>query len=175
MPTLIGRLSLAGLVAFGAGALTSYLQAVLPYAVAPLANSAGSWCVVAFALAWWCRGAAEAAVTGALALGLLVAGYYAAAHLRGFAVSPTSVTFWCAAAVTVGPALGAAAVAVRRGRGTPRLAAALLLPLLLVVEGVRSLAQIADTTSSAYWTGQIVLGVLMVPTLLVLGQKTPVR
>jgi hypothetical protein len=171
-----GRLGVAGLVALAVGGVTSYLQTVLPHDVAPLANSAGPWCLVAFALAWRSKRVGEGAVTGAIALGLLVAGYYLVASLRGFGVSSSSVAFWCLAAVTVGPVLGTAAVGVRRGRGWLSVVAALVLPVLLIGEGLRSLAQIADSTSSAYWIGEIVLaGVLLLPAAAILRRTKPVR
>jgi hypothetical protein len=156
-----GRLALATAVSLALGAVTSYLQTVLPHVLAPLANSAGSWCAVAFLLALRSRRVVEGAATGALALFALVSGYYVSAHLRGFGVSEASVAFWCAAAMTVGPALGAAAVGVRRSRGWLRVISALVLPLLLIGEGLRSLLAIADTTSPAYWTGEIVLGLVV--------------
>jgi len=166
------RLGAAGLVALAVGGATSYLQSVLPYGVAPLANSAGPWCLVAFALAWWSTRVGEGAVTGAMALGALVAGYYVVAHLRGYGVSSSSVALWSLAAVTVGPVLGVAAVVVRRGHGWASVLAALVLPLLLVAEGLRSLARIAGTTPAAYWFAEIVLGaVLVLPAVLVLRRN----
>ncbi len=176
MGGVLGRLGVAALVASAVGGATSYLQTVLPYGVAPLANSAGPWCLVAFALAWRSKRVAEGAVTGAMALGLLVAGYYLVAALRGFGVSSSSVTFWCLAAVTVGPVLGAAAVVVRRGRGWTSVLAALVLPLLLVAEGLRSLEQIAATTSTAYWVAEIALGsALVLPAVLIVRRSRSVR
>ena len=176
MGALARRLALAGLVALAVGGATSYLQSVLPYGVASLANSAGPWCLVAYGLSWRSRRVGEGALTGAMALGLLVAGYYLVAHLRGFGVSATSVTFWCAAAVTVGPVLGGAAVIARRGRGWLSVVAALVLPVLLIGEGLRSLAQIADSTSSAYWIGEIVVGVVLVlPAVAILRRTRSVR
>ena len=78
--------------------------------------------------------------------------------------------------MTVGPVLGGAAVVARRARGWLSVVAALVLPVLLIGEGLRSLAQIADSTSSAYWIGEIVLGVVLVlPALAILRRTRSVR
>ena len=160
------------LVAVGVGLLvggaTSLLQTVLPQAVAPLANSAGSWCVAA----WWLArpGPTRAplvvltlgATLGALgALVGMVAGYYLVADLRGFGVFAPSVAVWLVAAALVAPLLGVAATWPLRTRGVRRVAGALVLPGLLLVEAAYGLVVVRATTSVGYWVAEGVLAVLL--------------
>ena len=157
--------ALVVLVAGAVGVATSFLQTVLPHAVAPLANSAGSWCLVAWLLARRASSPARGAAYAVVALLALVAGYYAAADLRGFGVASTSVGVWVVAAALVGPPLGAGAVRSRTAPGWVRVLAALVLPALLVAEAAYGLLVVGSTTSTAYWVGEgaagLVLGLLL--------------
>lgn len=112
-----GALLVAGL-AFALGVLTSYAQGWLPEQVAALANSSGSWVVIAFLLALLGATAVAAAVFGSLSLLSLVAGYVVGAGVRGYPSSPALLIFWGAAGVLVGPPLGLDAFWVR-SRGGP--------------------------------------------------------
>ena len=148
-------------VAALAGAATSVLQTVLPDVVAPLANSAGSWCLVAWLLARPAATPARGAVRAVVALVALVAGYYLVSGLRGFGVDPATVGAWVVVAVVVGPWLGLGAVGARRSHGSARVLGALVLPVLLVVEAAYGLTVVGDTTSTAYWVGEAVVAVLL--------------
>ena len=148
-------------VAVALGAATSFLQTVLPQPVAPLANSAGSWCLVAWLLARPARSSARGALAAALALLGLVAGYYLAADLRGFGVGVPSVLTWVVAAVLVGPPLGVGAVRSRGTGGWARVVAALVLPALLAAEAAYGVARLGGSTSTAYWVGEGVVAVLL--------------
>ncbi|WP_091729836.1 DUF6518 family protein [Nocardioides scoriae] len=155
----VARVATVLVVAGLAGAATSLLQTVLPAAVASFANSAGSWCLVAWLLARPAGSAPRGAAVAVLALVALVAGYYAVAHLRGFSVSPGSVGFWLVAAATVGPVLGVGAVWSRRARGWRRVLGALVLPGLLVAEAAYGLALLRASTSTGYWATEGLVGV----------------
>src|SRR5687768_12359549 len=100
-------------VALALGGLTAFAQGWLPAEVGSLANSAGTWVLVAFLLALRARRARVAVACASCALVSLVAGYYTVNDLRGFPSSTGAVLFWTFAALLVGPALGLAAHALR--------------------------------------------------------------
>jgi len=148
----------AGLVV---GGLTAYAQEWLPAEVGSLANSAGSWALVAFGLAMLAPTRASAATVGALVLAALLAGYVLAAAIRGDTSSARLIIFWGLAALLVGPPLGLAAHWVRAGQ--PMLAAIGVAAMsgVLVGEGAYGLAFVADTTYPPYWWGSSVVGLLL--------------
>lgn len=147
-----------GVTAFFLGVLTSFGQTWLPDEARSLANSAGSWALLAFLLALSASSAWIAAVCGAQALLALVAGYFIASLLRDFAVSRAVVVFWTGAAVVVGPALGIGAFLLRRERGTPAALALGSISGVLVGEGVYGLRYIADTTYPPLWWAEVLTG-----------------
>ena len=159
------------LVAGAAGSATSFLQTVLPHAVASLANSAGPWCLVAWLLARPASSPARGAAAAVAALVALVAGYYVTADLRGFPVGSASVGSWVVAAALVGPPLGAGAVCSRAAPGWRRVLGALVLPALLVAEAAYGVLVVGSTTSTAYWVGEGVVGLLLAAGLLVRGRR----
>lgn len=144
------------------GILTAYAQGWLPNDVAPLANSSGSWSLVAFLLALLAAGPRTAAACGVVALAALLGGYVLGSGIRGYVSGAGLIIFWGLAAVLVGPFLGIGAWWVKAGR--PFLAAlgAGGMGGVLVGEGIYGLLYIADTTSPPYWWGQIVVGMGMV-------------
>jgi len=150
------------LVAVGLGGLTALGQAHLPEVLGPLANSSGSWTVVAFGCALVARSPRSAALVGGLTLLALLAGYVLANSLRGFPSSTALLLFWGVGGVTVGPLVGLGAHWVRSrrdlwaGLGVGGLAG------VLVGEGVYGLTVISQTTPAAYWWGSVVLGALVV-------------
>jgi hypothetical protein len=141
------------------GAATERAQSLLPWSTSALANSAGSWVVVAFLVALTARNLPEAAARGTVSLVGLVAGFYMAQSFRGIAVSPHTIVFWTAAAAAVGPLVGVAAGAVRRGRPITAALGAGILGGLLIGESLYGLHYIASSTSSGYWHVQLVVGV----------------
>ena len=157
-------LILAGLAGFGIGALTSVGQGSLPHEVAALANSAGSWSAAAFVLAL-VLGSGRArlgALVGFVALATMLAGYVAATAVRGYSSGTSTILFWTAAALVVGPILGVGAVWVRSG--DPRRTAIGIAPLagILIGEGIYGLRVVADTTYPPYWMTELVLGVALI-------------
>jgi hypothetical protein len=102
-----------------------------------------------------------AALAGALSLGAMTWGYYAADQYRGISASSVHVLFWLAAAVAIGPVAGAAAYWLRAG--TARLAALGVGALggLLIGEGRYGLTYLAFSTSPAFWKLEITCGVML--------------
>lgn len=127
---------LAGAVGLALGFLTAYAQGWLPVEVGSLANSSGSWTLVAFLLALLATSAPLAALCGALALLGLLAGYILGAGIMGNPSSSSLLIFWGLAAVVVGPLLGLAAHWVRFGRATLAAIGAGGLSGVLIGEGV---------------------------------------
>lgn len=169
-----GRLVLlAVVVGLGLGAVTAWAQGWLPDTLGSLANSAGPWGLVAFLLALLAGRPWVAVLVGAGTLAALLAGYVLAAAVRGDASSDALILFWGLAAVTVGPVLGLAAYAARRG---PPLWAALGVATMtgvLVGEGAYGLLTVADTTEPLYWTVEAFVGLLLL--VLWLARRRPGR
>jgi hypothetical protein len=143
------------------GGLTAYAQQWLPAELGSLANSSGSWVLIAFLVALLANRPVLAAVSGGLALFMLLAGYVIAANLRGHESSTQLLVFWGTAAVLVGPFVGLAAQWARSG-GPGRVACgAGLVGGLLIGEAIYGLVVIADTTYPPYWWGQLAVGLLV--------------
>lgn len=169
LPVLLVVLVVAG----AAGGATSWLQTVLPHAVAPFANSAGSWCLLAWLLARPAGSAGRGAVAAVLALVALVAGYYLVADLRGFAVGTGPVVAWLVVAAVVGPVLGVGATWSRVARGWRRVLGALVLPALLGCEAAYGLALLRETTATGYWAAEGLVALLLA--LALVGRRTTAR
>lgn len=160
----MARSSLAVLLAFVAGVLTSFGQTYLPEQLSSLANSSGSWCAVALLLALLPRPQVAAVATGALALLALLAGYEVTSVARGYAVALSTVAEWVLAAIAVGPFLGIGGHGLAVRRAGPAVAGSSVLAGVLIGEGVYGLTVVAATTSPVYWTISLVAG-LVVPAL----------
>lgn len=144
------------------GILTSFGQGSLPSEMGSLANSAGAWSAAAFLLCLCNAASLRGPLLGFLALAAMLAGYMVATELRGFATGRSLWLFWGAAAIVVGPALGIGAAWVR-GTDPRRIAAgAALIAGILIGEGAYGLTIIAGSTSPAYWTLQIIVGLAAV-------------
>lgn len=157
---LVAGVAVGGLVV---GALTAIGQGVLPDVLAPMANSAGSWCAAAFALAALALSRTEprtwlGAVLAAVALFAMVIGYALWSELSGNAAGSRLILFWGAAAVVVGPAVGAAAAWFRAADPTRVAVAAGVIAGILAGEAAYGLTVIAATTPAAYWAAQLALG-----------------
>jgi Family of unknown function (DUF6518) len=156
-----GRLALVVLVGLALGILTSYAQGWLPDEIRSFANSSGPWALVAFALALLAPSRRLAALHGFVALAALLAGYCIATGLRGFTASSALIAFWGAAALVAGPLLGLGAYWVRTDRGAFAAFGAGAMAGVLIGEGYFGLVYVGDTTSGAYWAGEIVVGVAL--------------
>lgn len=146
-----------------AGVLTAYGQAVP--GLSSMSNAAGPWLVVAVALLLLMRvrggrlGLPVAMVAGVVLLELMHIGYWATSNLRGFPDVLAITNFWVLMALPAGVLAGGVAVALRSRDGRWRAAACGATAAVLVGEGVRALLRVADTTGTATWVVEIVVGV----------------
>ncbi len=154
-------MALVGFLGLLLGVLTSYAQGWLPQEVGSVANSSGSWALIAFLLALLAASSRIAAACGVLALAALLLGYVLGAGVRGYPQSSGTIIFWGLAAGLVGPFLGLGARWVRAGPPTLAALGAGGMSGALVGEGVYGLRYIADSTYPPYWWGQIVVGVAL--------------
>jgi hypothetical protein len=143
------------------GGLTAVGQGELPAALGPLANSTGSWSLVAFAMAFATRSMCSAAVCGAVSLAGLLAGYVLADTARGLSSGTALILFWGAAAVVAGPFLGLAGHSVRHRHDLPAALGAGLMSGILVGEGVYGLWYVSGTTPTPYWWASVAAGLLL--------------
>jgi hypothetical protein len=141
------------------GMLTAYAQGWLPAALSPLANSSGSWVIVAFALALLGRGPWRAIGYAAIALIVLLAGYVVADDLRGLPSSLSTNLFWIVAAVLGGPVLGVAAHWVRFGSRKRVAVGTGVISGTLIGEGLYGLTTLG--THQGYWYGQIAVAAIL--------------
>jgi hypothetical protein len=155
------RSAVVAIAALALGVLTAYAQAWLPQQMSSLANSAGSWALVAFALSLMATSGRLAAVFGAASLLGLLAGYVLGAEVRGYPSSNTTVVFWGTAALLAGPLLGLSAHWVKTRRDLLAATGVGAVSGVLIGEGIYALTHIADTTYPPYWWGEIVVGLIL--------------
>jgi hypothetical protein len=155
------RSAVVAIVALALGVLTAYAQGWLPQQMSSLANSAGSWTLVTFALSMMAFSGWLAAVFGAASLLGLLAGYVLGAGMRGDPSSNTTIVFWGAAALLAGPLLGLSGHWVKTRRDLPAAIGVGAVSGVLMGEGVYALTHIADTTYPPYWWGEIVVGLIL--------------
>ena len=109
-----------------------------------------------------CR-AATAALWAVLVLASCEVGYASATEIRGGSNATSTVMFWLTAAVLAGPPLGVAAAWTRRGRWSFGASAGpAVLAGVLIGEPTYALSTIADTTTPAYWVGELLVGIAVV-------------
>ena len=164
---------LVALIAVLTGMVTAVAQGQLPEQVTSLANSSGSWALVAFLLASLAATPAVAAGFGSLSLLALLAGYVVGASILGYPSSARLMIFWGVAALVVGPPLGLGAHWVRQRGGRLAALGAGAMSGVLIGEGAYGLAYIADTTYPPYWWGQIVVGLVLL--LAIMVRRLPAR
>ena len=164
-----------GAVSLVLGQLTAYGQGRLPHQVSSLADSAGSWVLVAFLLSLLARRAGEAAGAGFASLALLLTGYVVSDWARGYSSSHALIVFWGLAAVVAGPVIGLAGYGVRRGTHTAAAVSAGVVTGILVGEGVYGLTLVSATTSPVYWWSELAVGLAMFVALLELRRLASVQ
>jgi len=150
----------AVVVGVAAGAVTSLLQGQLG-PLDPLANSVGSWSVLAALLASRTRRPGLAVLVGVLVLWSLMGGYLLATELRGLSMSRTFVLFWLACGVLGGPILGLAGSWLRHRTAWQAALAVVALAGLLLGEAVYGLTVVAATTGTTYWVLQTAVGLAL--------------
>ena len=143
---------------FALGVLTVFAQAWLPHEMGSLANSSGSWALVAFLLALLASNRSTAAVFGFLALITLLGGYVIGGEARDITSSSGLIAFWGLAAVIVRPTLGLCAHWIKTDRGYLAAIGIGVMSGVLIGEGVYGLTYIADTTYPPYWWVEIAVG-----------------
>ena len=137
------------------GALTSPLQGWLADSASSLANSAGTWSLVAFLVARRSPNAAVGALVGAVTLAMCELGYVLATEVRGGSNATSTVAFWIAAAILAGPPLGVAALWSRASHPLRLGAGFGVISGVLFGEGIYGLTKISDTTDWRYWSVEI--------------------
>lgn len=149
------------IVALALGVLTAYAQEWLPQQMGSLANSAGSWVLVACALSLMATRDRLAAAYGSASLLGLLGGYVLGTAIRSYPFSTTMVVFWAAAALLAGPLLGLSAYWVKTKRDLLAATGVGIVSGVLIGEGIYALTHIADTTYPPYWRGEIVVGLIL--------------
>ena len=168
LPHLVAvTLSAVGGLVFGG--LTQLGQTYLPDWLHSLANSGAPWVLIAFASAQLSRAMWVACLSGTLALAGLEIGYVVMAAMRNFGSASTTVTFWLTAAVVFGPLAGLAAYFVRTRQVPWGALGGGLVAGIVTGEGLASYVTIRDTTTPAYWVGQMIFGVVL---LALVGRRT---
>src|ERR1700733_5811525 len=149
-----------------AGAGTSVLQKYLGSPWDSLANAASPWLVLMFAAGvLWARPPA-AALAGAAAGVLELAGYYLTAAARGYPAGPGILAFWTACAVLGGPLFGAAGWAWWRGPAALSALGAAALPAAFLAE-----AAVAYAWRLHYWSSAALFAVLGVVAFVLAGLR----
>jgi Family of unknown function (DUF6518) len=146
---------------FALGVLTAFAQAWLPHEMGSLANSSGSWALVALLLALLANDRIAAAMFGFLALISLLGGYVVGSEVRDIASSSGLIAFWGLAAVIVGPILGLCAHSIETDHGYWAAIGTGVVSGVLIGEGIYGLRYIADTTYPPYWWVEIAVGVAL--------------
>jgi hypothetical protein len=162
VPTVLrtaARLILATAIGLAAGAATQWSVLHLPFSLAPLANSAAPWLLVAVAVALTARRMGESLLLAVVTLLALVLGFYVAEAYRGWPVSRHQVEFWSAASVAIGPVVGLAAGWLRHGGRAAGALGAGVLGGLLAGEAVYGLTDLKFSTPANYWHVQFAVGV----------------
>ena len=171
MIVLRGILAVAA--AFVLGGLTSVGQQYLPEHLHSLANSAGSWTAICFAVLVLSRIRGwRAAGLGILVFIALNEGYGLVTRLKGFPYGILFENYWTIIALVIGPIVGLAASWVQSKRPALVALGAAAPATVLVGEGVYGLLYVSDTTSPAYWTGSIVVGAVFVVLIAVLRVRS---
>lgn len=148
----------AGLVV---GAFTAYGQGWLSDSTSSLANSAGSWSLVAFLVARYNQRLVRAVVAAMLTLASCELGYVLATDFRGGSNSSSTIAFWMVAAVLAGPPLGVAGSWATKG-GLRRSLGFAVIGGVLIGEGVYGWTTVADTTDWRYWAVETAIGAAIV-------------
>jgi hypothetical protein len=143
------------------GALTDWGQSRLPWYAGSLANSAGSWVLVAFFAALGGSRIRLSVGRGVLCMVGLNLGYYITAAARGIPISASAVSFWLVAAAVFGPVVGLAAGWVRHGGSIQIGAGSGILAGFLAGESIYALRYLSHSTTTTYWTIQLLVAVAL--------------
>jgi hypothetical protein len=166
LPTAVALVAAAGLVF---GGLTQLGQSYLPEWLGSLANSGAPWVLVAVGLSLVSHTPWAACACGVTALAGMEIGYVIVAAVRGFPSAGTTVAFWLTAAVAFGPVAGLAGYFLLMRKAPWDALGAGLVAGIVSGEGLVSYLTVRDTTTPAYWIGQMILGLVLVA---LVGRRT---
>ena len=167
------RALLIAVVSFVLGGLTSVGQQFLPAEVNSLANSAGSWVIICFAVIYVSKTRGWlAAPLGIVALIALNEGYGLVTRLKGFDYGVGFDNIWTLIAIVAGPVIGLAAAWQRSSATVLRALGSAVPSAVLMGEGVYGLIYVSDTTSPVYWTIELIVGALFVLALAVVTVRS---
>jgi hypothetical protein len=156
----IARQTLVVIVGLAVGALTSFGQTYLDRPFAAFCNSASAWLVAPVLLGALMATRRGAAIAGFATCMLQVIGYYATAHLRGFAAGNAILAFWTLCALVGGPLFGMAGHIWRTESRRLRGLGGTALPAAFLAEGIWLYHHVLHYESTAVlW---IVVGVVLV-------------
>jgi len=144
-----------------AGALTPIGERHLPESVSSMANSSGSWTLIAF-VAIYLSGLRSwgAAVMGAMSFLVMNAAFDVVFGRYGVEYPHRDLLFWCFIAVAVGPIVGLSAAWLRGGSPALRAVGAAAPSAVLIGEGVYMLVQLPGT-STLYAHASVSVGILL--------------
>jgi hypothetical protein len=166
-----GGVLLALAVSAAAGALTPIGQQYLPEPLGPLANSSGSWTLVAFVAVYASRARpVPAAVLGAACFVLMNELYAVVSTLRGNPYTAGPLDFWTLVALVIGPVVGLTAAWLRSERAVLVVLAIAAPSAVLIGEGVYYLAVLPDYR--AYGIGEAAAGILLLLVLVTRRART---
>ena len=173
-PRLLAPVLPSVVVGIAVGILTSLGQRWIGHSLQSVANSAGPWSLAAFVVARRMRSMPSGAVAAAVTLATCEIGYVIANEVRDISSSKSTVVFWLVAAALAGPPLGVAAV-WSRGLEPFKRGAGFGVPVgVLIGEGAYGLARLTGSTSAAYWSIEIAIGVIALGVLNVRVRSGPV-
>jgi hypothetical protein len=172
--SVVNSVLVAVIVGLIVGALTSPLQGWLSDSTSSLANSAGTWSLIAFLVARRSSNIVVGALAGAVTLAMCELGYALATEIRGGSSATSTVLFWIAAALLAGPTLGVAATWSRQSRPLRRGAGFGVMSGVLLGEGIYGLVNISGTTDWRYWAAEIVVAAAMVGWVAFRNRSVPV-
>jgi hypothetical protein len=157
----VARVALGVACGLAVGGATEWSVPHLPSSLWPLGNSAGTWVLVAFAVALTGRRMGESVMLAIVTLLALVLGFYVVEALRGWEVSRHQVALWSVASVAIGPLVGLAAGWLRYGGGTAAALGAGVIGGMLAGEAVWGLTGLRFSSPAGYWYVQFALGVAL--------------
>lgn len=170
---VILRAFLIALVSFVLGGLTAVGQQFLPAELNSLANSAGSWVIICFAVIYFSKTRGWlAAPLGIVAFIALNEGYGLVTRLKGFDYGVGFENVWTYIAIVAGPVVGLAAAWLRSSATILRAFGSAVPSAVLMGEGVYGLLYVSDTTNPVYWTVDLIVGVLLVLALAVVKVRS---
>jgi hypothetical protein len=157
----MGSITVVVLVSAIAGALTPLGEQYLPRSIQSMANSSGSWTLIAFAAVYASRVRSwRAAAMGAMAFLVMNAVFEFVYGLRGYEYPHHYLAFWDVIAVAVGPLVGLSASWLRSTSPGLRAIAVAAPSAVLIGEGFYMLVDLPGN-STLYALASVLVGVVL--------------